>query len=140
MHKLSHAKAFRSFQSALFFSLITGPALILFAAFLLLSFNNSLAGTFVKEARELVADVPVDKVRLCIHPKQSEPTPPMKPLYTSTCEPVFIDTNIWQENWDRQIRNLYLTAVLLSFSVWFMVSGLPHISVKSIIRRIKSGR
>ncbi|KFW98791.1 hypothetical protein VSX61_20915 [Brenneria populi subsp. brevivirga] len=140
MHKFSHAQALHSVRSALFFSLITGPALSLFFVFLLLSFNNSLAGTFVKEARELVANVPVDKVRMCIHPKQSEPVAPVKPLYVSPCEPVFIDTNVWQENWDRLIRNLYLTIFLLSFSIWLLVNGLLHISVKTIIRRIKSDR
>ena len=139
MHKFN-ARVLCSIRRALFFSLITAPALSLFFIFLIFSFNNSLAGTFVKEARELVSDVPADKVRICIHPKQSEYAAPVKPSYVSPCKPVLTDRNAWQENLDRLIRNLYLAAAFLGFSVWFLVNVFPHLSFKSMTGRTKSDR
>jgi hypothetical protein len=65
---------------AAFFSLVTAPATTLFIGFILLSLNNSLADTFLTEARGLIGNTPVDKVQVCI-PKNMKEKNRMERLY-----------------------------------------------------------
>ncbi|UXY13562.1 hypothetical protein N7922_24740 (plasmid) [Kosakonia sp. ML.JS2a] len=54
MTTISTWRALRSLRRAAWFSLVTAPAIALFTTFVLFSFNHSLAGTFLDEARNLV--------------------------------------------------------------------------------------
>ncbi|EFF0561632.1 TPA: hypothetical protein ACNAJK_004688, partial [Escherichia coli] len=55
-----------TFWRAAFFSLVKAPAIALFIGFVFLSFNNSIADTFLTSARELTGNVPSDKVQICV--------------------------------------------------------------------------
>jgi hypothetical protein len=82
----------------------------LFVGFVFLSFNNSLAGEFMEEARSLVADAPPGKVWDCI-PPHNAPTddgfPPV-PVVKPGCERVLVDADTWQRSTDSLIRQVYL--------------------------------
>lgn len=58
MNNISTGRTLRSLRRAVWFSFVTAPALALFFMFIFLTFNNSLAGTFLAEARGLAAGTP----------------------------------------------------------------------------------
>jgi hypothetical protein len=68
MNNISTWRVVCTVRRALWFSFVTAPALSFFVGFVFLSFNNSLAGEFMEEARSLVADAPPGKVWDCIPP------------------------------------------------------------------------
>ena len=67
MNNISTWRVVCTFRRALWFSFVTAPALFFFVGFVFLSFNNSLAGEFMEEARSLVADAPPGKVWIVFH-------------------------------------------------------------------------
>ncbi|ECD1430978.1 hypothetical protein GT04_004362 [Salmonella enterica subsp. enterica] len=114
-----------SVYRAVFFSLVTAPAIALFVGFILLSFNNSIAGSFLGEARSYVADTPVDKVRVCLFRKKveqvqvmesSELPPPL--VYKEKCMTTLIDADDWQQSVDSTIRQLYWKVAFLGLVLW----------------------
>jgi len=125
MNNISTGRALRSLRRAVFFSFVTAPALALFFMFIYLTFNNSLAGTFLDEARSMVAGTPADKVRVCAPPLntagEGRVTPPvLKP----SCEPVLTDAADWQRSADSSIRDAYKTLVILGAFIWWLCNGI----------------
>ncbi len=56
MNKFSYVN--RMLRQVFVFSFITAPSIALFVVFMFFSFNNSIAGSFLKEARGLITDTP----------------------------------------------------------------------------------
>lgn len=51
------------------FLVLSQPHQYLYLLFYVFSFNNSTAGSFLKEARGLITDTPSDKVNVCLFEK-----------------------------------------------------------------------
>lgn len=64
----------RTLWRAAFFSLVKAPAMALFIGFVFLSFNNSIADTYLTSARELTGNAPPDKVQTCVFKKKQTGT------------------------------------------------------------------
>lgn len=118
-----------SVYRAALFSLVTAPAIGLFVGFLYLSFNNSIAGTFLSEARSYVADTSADKVRVCLFKKQVQqvqvmesPELPHPSVYKEKCMTTLIDASDWQQSADSTIRQLYWNIVFLGFLIWCILN------------------
>ncbi|EBA8674109.1 TPA: hypothetical protein G9F11_005014 [Salmonella enterica] len=111
---------------AIFFSLIKAPAIALFIVFLFLSFNNSIADSFLTEARSLVRNAPEDKVEVCLPDYLSEQN--LKELNISIknkpspCEKIFIDAIDWKKSLDSSIRDAYWNIVVLGFLIWCIMN------------------
>lgn len=141
MNNISYARALRAVRRAVFFSFITAPSLTLFVAFGFLSFNNSLAGAFLDEARSLVADAPPGKVWDCA--PQGTPTeinlPPV-PAVKPVCEPVLVDASAWQQSTDFLIRHVYLWVVMMGALMWWLFNGCQGIEGTGHWLKKKSGK
>lgn len=126
MNTISNGRALRSFRRAAWFSLVTAPAIALFTTFVLFSFNNSLAGTFLDEARSLVAGTPPGKVWACAPSLNTaeEGRVPVPPVAKPLCEPVMMDAAIWQQSTDRSIRDAYKILVLMGAFIWGLCNGM----------------
>lgn len=125
MKTIINGRTLRSLRRAVWFSFVTAPALALFCLFIFLTFNNSLAGAFLEEARGLVAGTPADKVRVCAPPLNAEGEghfPP--PVLTPPCEPVLRDAADWQRSTDSSIRDIYKFLVTLGAFTWWFCNGM----------------
>lgn len=105
------------------FSFITTPSTVLFVGFMIFSFNNSIADSFLKEARSLIADTPSDKVNVCLFekgvPQDVELTKsPPEPVLKNKCITTLVDAADWQESVDGSIRYFYWSSVVVGFVVW----------------------
>lgn len=145
MNKFAFTRASRALRRAVFFSLVTAPSLMLFVLFIMLSFNESIAGRFLSEARTLVADAPEGKVNQFVcqvvplspweNGAEIDPAPPV----ICTRETVHVDAMDWQKETDSAIRSLYLTSALLGLVIWLLFNGFPGVSIpRNIFRKMKS--
>lgn len=132
-----------SVYRAVFFSLVTAPAIALFVGFVFLSFNNSIAGTFLSEARNYVADTPADKVRVCLFKKQVQqvggmesPELPPPSVYKEKCMTTLIDVNDWQQSADSTIRQFYWNIVFLGFLIWCIL----NVNFSVVMGKIKTAK
>lgn len=126
MNSFTRARQFRVLTRGIYFCMVTAPALLLFVMFICMSFNNSISGTFLEEARHAVENTPPGKVRTCAPPaEQVKTTPPRLESYV--CNSTLVDESIWQKENDRIIRGWYLMAVFISLGVWafFNIKELP---------------
>lgn len=126
MTTISTGRALRSLRRAAWFSLVTAPAIALFTTFVLFSFNNSLAGTFLDEARSLVAGTPPGKVWACapsLNTAEEGPVP-VPPVAKPLCEPVMTDADIWQQSTDRSLRDAYKFLVIMGAFIWWFFNGM----------------
>lgn len=130
-----------SVYRATFFSLVTAPAMGLFIGFMFLSFNNSIAGTFLSEARRYVADTPSDKVRICLFKRQVQqaqmmesPELPHPSVYKENCMTTLIDAGDWQQSADSSIRQFYWKMVFLGFFIWCIL----NVNFSVVIEKIKA--
>ncbi|MDO2035662.1 hypothetical protein Q2411_08670 [Escherichia coli] len=122
MNKFSYVN--RMLRQVFVFSFITTPSIALFVVFMFFSFNNSIAGSFLKEVRGLITDTPSDKVNVCLFEKG---VPQDMELTNSTTEHVLknkcittlVDAADWQESVDGSIRYFYWSSVVVGFVVWF---------------------
>lgn len=126
MNTIVTGRTLRSLRRAVWFSFVTAPALALFCVFIFLTFNNSLAGTFLNEARGLVAGTPADKVRVCAPPLNTtgggHVQPP--PVLTSPYEPALTDALDWQRSADSSIRDAYKILVIMGAFTWLLCNGM----------------
>lgn len=119
-----HVRTLSLIRSAAFSCLITAPATGFFILFMCLAFNNSLADTFLKQARSLVSDVPTGMVRECIQAKTTVPEPPeVHPSALNACKTTFIGEDEWKDSVDLSIRQLYLTFVVLGLLCWLFAEN-----------------
>lgn len=125
--------------SAAFFSLVKAPAIALFVGFIFLSFNNSLSGMFLSQARELTGNTPANKVQVCILKSPKEKTTdttgiPTPPVYVKPepCVTALIDASDWQQSMDSTIRWLYWNVVFLGFVTWLTIN-INLVGVKDLI-------
>lgn len=126
MTTISTWRALRSLRRAAWFSLVTAPAIGLFTTFVLFSFNNSLAGTFLDEARSLVAGTPPGKVWTCAPSLNTadEGRVPVPPVAKPLCDPVMMDADIWKQSTDRSIRDAYKFLVIMGAFMWWFFNGM----------------
>ena len=142
MNNISTWRVVCTFRRALWFSFVTAPALFFFVGFVFLSFNNSLAGEFMEEARSLVADAPPGKVWGCVPPHNTPtddsfpPVPTVKPV----CERVLVDADTWRRSTDSFIRQAYLLLVILGAFVWWFCNGLTESVVIAYWLKDKVGK
>ncbi|EJJ8439530.1 hypothetical protein NKC17_004816 [Salmonella enterica] len=130
-----------SVYRAAFFSLVTAPAIGLFVGFIFLSFNNSIAGTFLSEARSYVADIPVDKVRVCLFKKKVEQVKVMEStelpppsVYKEKCVTTLIDAGDWQQSADSTIRQFYWNVVFIGFVFWCIL----NVNFSVVIEKVRA--
>lgn len=125
-----------------FFSLVTAPSLLMFLGFAVLSFNNSIAGSYLDDARQRVANAPADKVwsLACLPPERpgtaNNTLPPALPDYLEpVCTPHLLDASDWQQDVDAFIRRSYVVAALLGLFVLLFTEGFPRLSFEWLTRR-----
>lgn len=137
MTTISTGRALRSLRRAAWFSLVTAPAIGLFTTFVLFSFSNSLAGTFLDEARSLVAGTPPGKVWACAPSLNTaeEGRVPAPPVANPRCEPVMMDAAIWQQSTDRSLRDAYKFLVIMGAFMWWFFNGMA--GFKDTVRWLK---
>lgn len=130
-----------TFWRAVFFSLVMAPAIVLFVGFIFLSFNNSIASTFLNEARSYVADTPVDKVRVCLFKKKVEQVQVMEStelppptVYKEKCMTTLIDASDWQQSADSTIRQFYWNVVFIGFLIWCIL----NVNFSVVIEKIRA--
>ena len=143
------ARSLRACWRAAWFSLVTAPSLVLFFLFMLLTFNNSLAGTFLDAARDLVVDAPPGKIWGCA-PPLSTPVEKVMPQGNGIaaappdvrCERAAVDAIAWQKNVDRLIRNLYVTVAFAGAFFWWFLGSKPGVpeAAEWAGRKVKSLR
>lgn len=142
MDNISTWRVMCTFRRAIWFCFVTAPALSLFIVFVFLSFNNSLAGEFMEEARSLVADAPPGKVWSCV-PPDNTPTDdsfPSVPVVKPTCERVLVDAYIWQRSTDSLIRQVYLVLVILGMAILWFSSGMEEALAIVLWLKEKAGK
>lgn len=142
MNNISTWRVVCTFRRALWFSFVTAPALFFFVGFVFLSFNNSLAGEFMEEARSLVVDAPPGKVWDCIAPHNA-PTDvgfPSVPVVKPGCERVLVDADTWQRSTDSLIRQVYLVLVILGMAILWFSSGMAEVLAIVLWRKEKAGK
>ena len=139
MISFKYVRALRLIRSAAFSCLITAPATGFFILFMCLALNNSLADSFIKQARALVNDVPPGMVRECIQPRSSVPVSPvLKPSALNTCKEVLTDEDDWKASVDNRIQQFYLIFVAMGLLCWLftnnrlaeLISGLQKLKRK----------
>jgi hypothetical protein len=126
---------------AAFFSLIKAPAMFLFFLFIFFSFNNSLSGLFLSEARQLTGNAPNDKVQVCYLKTSREKIDVKAPVYVQSkpCVSVLIDASVWQSSTDSTIRFFYWNIAFLGFLAWLMLN-INFSLVKGKIKNSMSGK
>lgn len=112
----------RTLWRAAFFSLVKAPAMALFIGFFFLSFNNSIADTYLTSARELTGNAPPDKVQTCVFKKSKQELSPY--VQKEPCVNTLTDAKDWSQSFDRSIRRIYWTIALLGFFTWFCFDGM----------------
>lgn len=128
-----HSAFFNYFSQAIFFSMVKAPAMVLFIGFVFMTFNNSIADSFLTEARELVINTPEDKVEVCIPDYLSErnvnkelnvnfKNKPSPYRYELSCEKMLIDASDWRKYLDSSIRAAYWNVVFLGFLIWCILN------------------
>lgn len=137
------ARSLRACWRAAWFSLVTAPSLVLFLLFMLLTFNNSVTGTFLDAARDLVVDAPPGKIWDCATPLGAPPengNPAVPPAFR--CERAAVDAIDWQKNVDRLIRNLYVTVAVAGAFFWWLFGSKPGVpeAAEWAGRKVKSLR
>lgn len=156
MNKFAYIRTACTLLRVAFFSLVTAPSLVLFFLFIMLSFNNSIAGSFLSTARALIAGAPDGMVNIsvCDKPKISLDDLPderaipslsaednalqqSSPVYLATCLTGRKPASEWQNETNSTIRHLYLLSVVMGLLVSWLFSG-GLIPARSIFRRMKS--
>jgi hypothetical protein len=148
VNNFKYMRSMRSFQRALFFSLVKVPAFFLFAFFLVLSFNASISGTFLDSARDLVAGAPAGKVWVCERPLKKAPLDLNKPsvapfelqkpaVTAVPCKKTLVSAEVWQTTVDKTVRSFYVITVLFSLFYWIAMNELklPSLPVKWFRRK-----
>ncbi|WP_241389452.1 hypothetical protein [Serratia entomophila] len=129
---------------AAFFSFITAPAIVLFVGFMFLSFNNSLAGTFLSEARGLVGGADMDKVQVCTfnkpNPNFSDIKNPPSPVYEKPCVTTQVDAVYWQRSVDSTIRQFYWVVVFFGFVSWCFGNGILHQVINRVMLKLERNK
>lgn len=143
------ARSLRACWRAAWFSLVTAPSLVLFFLFMLLTFNNSVTGTFLDAARDMVVDAPPGKIWDCA-PPLSAPVEKVMPPENSNpavppafrCERAAVDAIAWQKNVDHLIRNLYVTVAVAGAFFWWLFGSKPGVpeAAEWAGRKVKSLR
>ncbi|EDS3139218.1 hypothetical protein GPD31_004274 [Salmonella enterica] len=152
MNKSEYVRAVRTLSRVAFFSLVTAPSLMMFVLFITLTFNNSIAGSFLSTARSLIDGAPDGMVinSVCDIPKMSPDdlsdeksipslsdeksipslsaensvSHPGSPMYLATCHPGLKKASEWQKETDSTIRQFILLLYLLSVVMGLIVSWL----------------
>lgn len=143
------ARSLHACWRAAWFSLVTAPSLVLFFLFMLLTFNNSLAGTFLDAARDLVVDAPPGKIWGCAPPLSTPVEKVMPPENGNPggppalrCERTTADAIAWQKSVDRLIRSLYVTVAFAGAFFWWLFGSKPGVpeAAEWAGRKVKSLR
>lgn len=125
------------------FTLVFGPALLLYGIVIAISLEGSLAGQFVKEAQTLTEGAPDGKVMQCVthyepapRPRLPEPgeeasPPPYQLPPMSFCHREPVDSDLWIKPMNATLLNLWLTGALFGAAVAFLAHLYIHRSTTS---------
>lgn len=102
-----------------FFSLVTGPALAIFIAFVCLSFSGSPSAQLLDAVRNIIDGAPVGKLLVCAN--ESISTTPPTPVVTP-CLREAVDESTMTALWDQTFRMFYLVSAALAFAIWCIVN------------------
>ena len=120
------------------FTLVFGPALLLYGIVIAISLEGSLAGQFVKEAQTLTEGAPDGKVMQCVthyepapRPRLPEPgeeasPPPYQLPPMSFCHREPVDSDLWIKPMNATLLNLWLTGALFGAAVAFLAHLYIH--------------
>lgn len=112
-------RATATYRSCAFFTLVSGPALAIFLAFVCLNFSGSPSAQLLSTARNVIDGAPVGKLLVCVD--ESISTTPPTPLVTP-CVREAVDESKVTALWDSNFRMVYAMLALLSAVIWCVVS------------------
>lgn len=125
-----------SLRRAAFFSLVTAPALALFAfvVMLMLMLAGSPTGQFIEVARSLVGNAAPGEIMACEPVPQKAEWPPSPPERTDVlCKQQPVDARQWIQQTDRSLMDLYLTVSFMGLLVWLYC----NVSREHLVRLIR---
>ncbi|MBF4180621.1 hypothetical protein [Lelliottia nimipressuralis] len=114
------------------YSLVLGPALVLYSLVVVIALDDSLLQQFLNEARRLTDGAPAGKVMQCIEhnapplqPRISRPEEDVTPLpynvpVSSNCHLELVDSSLWTRTTDAVLFNFWVMAVLLGALTGFL--------------------
>ena len=120
------------------FTLVFGPALLLYGIVIAISLEGSLAGQFVKEAQTLTEGAPAGKVMQCVthheaapQPRLPEPgedasPPPYEFPPVQFCHREPVDSERWTKPMDATLFNFWLIAALFGATLGFLTHLYIH--------------
>lgn len=129
------------------YSFIFGPALVMYVIVMLATLQGSLSQQFLSSFHDLTDGVPAGKVMACVNENVmarsfSPPKPgeSLKPVPTALekappevlCQRGWVDSDSWARSVDATLRNVWMTAVMFGFGVWFVSRGLNLAARKRI--------
>lgn len=104
-----------TYRSCAFFTLVSGPAIAMFIAFVCLSFSGSPSAQLLDTARNVIDGAPVGKLLVCADDPIST-TPPT--LLVTPCAREAVDESKVTALWDSIFRYFYMFSAALAFAVW----------------------
>ncbi|HGO5393073.1 Uncharacterised protein [Escherichia coli] len=112
-----------TYRSCAFFTLVSGPAIAMFIAFVCLSFSGSPSAQLLDTARNVIDGAPVGKLLICADEPQSttHPTPYPTPL-NEPCVREAVDESIVTATWDSSFRMVYAILAMLSSVIWWRLN------------------
>lgn len=121
------------------YSLIFGPALVMYVFVMLATSQGSLSQQFLSSFHELTDGAPDGKVMGCVNASEMGPRFPvpepggtLKPVPPALekappevlCQSGWVDSDNWTRSVDATLRNVWMMTVLFGFGVWFVSRGL----------------
>ncbi|MCU6194783.1 hypothetical protein KWH77_20120 [Enterobacter sichuanensis] len=132
---------------AALYSFVLGPALMLYVFVMLAASDGSLSRQFLTTFHDLTDGVPAGKVMACINENvmagrfsPPEPGESLKPVPSVLdkappevlCQRGWVDSDSWVRSVDATLRNVWMTAVMFGFGVWFVLYGLSRAAQRHI--------
>lgn len=128
------------------YSLVFGPALVLYVFVMLAVSDGSLSRQFLTTFHDLTDGAPVGKVMGCVNenvmagrfspPEPGEklnPAPALEKVPPEVlCQRGWVGSDFWARSVDATLRNVWMMAVMLGFGVWFVFRGLNLAARKKI--------
>ncbi|KGI64840.1 hypothetical protein LA04_05310 [Enterobacter sp. UCD-UG_FMILLET] len=132
---------------AALYSLVFGPALVLYVFVMLAVSDGSLSRQFLTTFYDLTDGAPAGKVMGCVNenvmagrflpPEPGESLKPVPPALAKAppemlCRRGPVDSDSWARATDATLRNTWIMAVMFGFGVWFVFRGLNLAARKKI--------
>ena len=129
------------------YSLVFGPALVMYVFVMLAASDGSLSRQFLTTFHDLTDGAPAGKVMACVNenmmagrfspPEPGESLKPVPPALKKAppevlCQRGWVDSDTWARSVDATLRNVWMMAVMFGFGVWFVFRGLNLAARKKI--------